>query len=316
MTGLTAPEGRGSISRSSLEPRPSGAVGGVDITSTMRTLHIDTGREMQGGQWQVLYLVERLKDATLVAPQDSPLLVEARRRGLEARPLRELHAAWKRADLIHAHDSRAHTSGVWANFGRSKRPLVVSRRVGFPVKRSIFSRWKYLQATMYLAVSRFVSSALTDAGVHEGLIRVVYDGIPIPPPARPEPGRVVALPSKFKEIGIPVHLTKNLFDDLQSASVFLYVSDMEGLGSAAIAAMAAGVPVVASGVGGLPEVVEHERTGLIVRDGDYATAVRRLLDNPNLAADLGAAGRERAIREFSVEKMVENTLSAYNEILR
>jgi starch synthase len=111
-------------------------------------------------------------------------------------------------------------------------------------------------------------------------------------------------------------LTKNLFVDLHTASVFLYVSEMEGLGSAAIAAMASGVPVVASCVGGVPEVVEHERTGLIVRDGNYAQAVRRLLDNPALAAELGAAGREKAIREFPVEKMVENTRSAYNEILR
>jgi starch synthase len=91
---------------------------------------------------------------------------------------------------------------------------------------------------------------------------------------------------------------------------------MEGLGSAAIAASAFGVPVVASGAGGLPEVLEHERTGLIVRDGDYATAVRRLLDNPAWAAKLGAAGREKAMREFSVEKMVQGTVDAYNEILR
>jgi glycosyltransferase involved in cell wall biosynthesis len=66
----------------------------------------------------------------------------------------------------------------------------------------------------------------------------------------------------------------------------------------------------------LPEVVDHERTGLIVRDGDYAKAVRRLLDNPRFAAGLGAAGREKATREFSVEKMVQSTLNAYNEILR
>jgi glycosyltransferase involved in cell wall biosynthesis len=150
------------------------------------------------------------------------------------------------------------------------------------------------------------------------VVRVVYDGIPIPSlPARPEPGRVVSVASKSIELpGIPVHLATNLFDDLSTASVFLYVSEMEGLGSAAIAAMASGVPVVASGVGGLPEVVEHERTGLIVRDGDYAKAVRRLLENPQLAAELGAAGRVRAAQIFSVEKMVENTLSAYNEILR
>jgi hypothetical protein len=284
----------------------------------IRTLHIDTGRTMQGGQWQVLYLVERLNNATLLAPAASPLLAEARKRKLNAWPLNRLFSEFKRADLIHAHDSRAHTYGAIVNFGQSRRPLVVSRRVGFPIKQSTASRWKYLQAELFLAVSRYVSGRLRDAGVEKGVIRVVYDGIPIPPsPATPEPGRVLAVPGKSAELaGISVHLTTNLFVDLQTASVFLYVSPMEGLGSAAIAAMASGVPVVASAVGGLPEVVEHERTGLIVRDGNYVKAVRRLLDNPSLAAQLGAAGREKAVREFSVEKMVQGTLAAYNEILR
>jgi glycosyltransferase involved in cell wall biosynthesis len=284
----------------------------------MRTLHIDTGRTMQGGQWQVLYLVERLEGARLLAPAGSPLLREALKRGVDARPLGTFLGELTGIDLIHAHDSRAHTYGAIANLGRSTRPLVVSRRVAFPIKQSIVSGWKYLQASMYLAVSRYAAGKLSDAGIGQGVIRVVYDGIPIPAaPAKPEPGRVVAVPGKYQDIpGVPVHLTNNLFGDLQTASVFLYVSKMEGLGSAAIAAMASGVPVVASGVGGLPEVVEHERTGLIVRDGDYATAVRRLLDNPALAAEMGAAAREKAITEFSVEKMVESTISAYNEILR
>jgi glycosyltransferase involved in cell wall biosynthesis len=284
----------------------------------MRTLHIDTGRTMQGGQWQVLYLVERLEGARLLAPAGSPLLREARKRGLDARPLATFIGELAGIDLIHAHDSRAHTYGAIANLGRSARPLVVSRRVAFPIKQSIVSGWKYLQATMYLAVSRYAAGKLRDAGVGKGVIRVVYDGIPIPAvPGEPKPGRVVAVPAKFEEIpGVPIHLAKNLFDDLQAASVFLYVSKMEGLGSAAIAAMAMGVPVVASGVGGLTEVVEHERTGLIVRDGDYAKAVRRLLEDPAWARALGAAGREKAMREFSVGKMVEATLNAYNEILQ
>jgi hypothetical protein len=261
----------------------------------IRTLHVDTGREMQGGQWQVLYLVERLKEARLQARAGSLLHDEAVRRGLNV-----TRDASYDIDLIHAHDARAHSKYAFSR----RKPLVVSRRVGFPVGRSIFSRLKYRFADRYLAASKYVAMQLREAGVPDAKIRVVYDG------------RVVAVASKYKEIGIPVHLTNNLFDDLQTASVFLYVSDMEGLGSAAIAAMAAGVPVVASGVGGLPEVVQHGHTGLIVRDGDYATAVRRLLDNPNLAVELGAAGREKAMREFSVEKMVETTLCAYNEILR
>lgn len=272
---------------------------------------------MQGGQWQVLYLVERLEKATLLAPSDSPLLAEARKRRLDAKPLSKVLSEMRGADVIHAHDSRAHTYCAFANFGQSKRLLVVSRRVAFPVKKSLVSRWKYLQPTIFLAVSKFVGARLKNV-VEKGVIRVVYDGIPIPPsPTKPEPGRVVSVRSKSCGLsGIPIHLSTNLFDDLSTASVFLYVSQMEGLGSAAIAAMAAGVPVVASGVGGLVEVVDHEQTGLIVRDGNYGKAVRRLLDDPPFAAALGAAGREKAMKMFTVEKMVEATRSAYNEILR
>lgn len=285
----------------------------------MRTVHIDTGREMQGGQWQVLYLLERLSRATLLAPKDSPLFAKAIQRGIEVQRLPPLMDA-SQFGVVHAHDSHAHTRSILARLRQPNiihnRPLVVSRRVGFPAGQSTFSRLKYRVVDRYLAVSKFVATKLREASVPDSKIRVVYDGVPIPPkPSTLDPSRVLAVQGKFQEIGIPVHVTTNLFDDLSNSSVFLYISEMEGLGSAAIAAMAFGVPVVASGVGGLPEVVDDGRTGFIVRDGDYATPVRRLLDNPQLAAEMGAAGREKAIREFSVEKMVEATLAAYNEIL-
>lgn len=280
----------------------------------MRTLHVDTGREMRGGQWQALYLIERLSGAILLARAGSPLFQEAARRKLDVRPvsIRALAALVKQADLVHAHDARSHA--LCAITGA--RPLIVSRRVAFPVKSGMLSAWKYSRASMFLAVSHFVAGRLADADVPETKIRVVYDGIPIPGVGRPQPGRVVALASKPVQIaGVPVDLTHHLWEDLATASVFVYRSEMEGLGSAALAAMAAGVPVVASGVGGLPEVVEHGTTGFIVTDGDFATPVRRLLDDPTLAAAMGRAGRERVEREFSVEAMVTRTQRVYEEVM-
>jgi len=114
---------------------------------------------------------------------------------------------------------------------------------------------------------------------------------------------------------ISVDLTTDLWRDLSTASVFVYRSDMEGLGSAALAAMAAGVPVVASNVGGLQEVVESGRTGFLVSDGDFRTPVQRLLEDAALAAQMSRAARERVQQEFSVERMVEKTVSAYHEVL-
>ena len=86
-------------------------------------------------------------------------------------------------------------------------------------------------------------SKLRDAGVGKGVIRVVYDGIPIPAaPAHARAGtrRGGAREAIRKSPAFLFNLAKNLFDDLSTASVFLYVSEMEGLGSAAIAAMAIG----------------------------------------------------------------------------
>jgi glycosyltransferase involved in cell wall biosynthesis len=80
--------------------------------------------------------------------------------------------------------------------------------------------------------------------------------------------------------------------------------------------MASGVPVVASGTGGLPEIVEHERTGLLVDNGDFAGAVRRLLDDPRLAAELGRSGREHVQRRFSADQMTENTMRVYHEVAK
>jgi len=280
----------------------------------VRTLHVDSGRELRGGQWQALYLIERLSDAVLLARAGSPLFAEAARRNVDVRALsfRALAAGARQADLVHVHDARGHTMAAITGVA----PLVVSRRVAFPVKHGFLSGRKYARATLYLAVSNYVAARLMDAGVPGDKIRVVYDGVPIPEPSRPQPGRVVALASKPVEIpGVSVELTTDLWRDLSTASVFVYNSDMEGLGSAALAAMACGVPVIASAVGGLPEVVEDGKTGFLVRDGNFQEPVRRVLEDAVLAAEMSRAGRARVQREFSVEGMVEKTMRAYREVL-
>lgn len=273
----------------------------------MKTLHLDYGREMQGGQWQVLYLVERLGDARLKTRCEE-LVCEARKRGIQ---LYE-RSAPEHFDLTHAHDARAHFAAI------SRAPLVVSRRVGFPIKQAFTSRFKYKRASMFIAVSAFVRAGMLEFGIDADRIRVVYDGIPVPTQiTRRAPGRVVALASKPVEIaGMPIHLTTDLWTDLQTASVFVYRSEMEGLGSAALAAQAMGVPVVASNVGGLPEAVEHERTGLLVDNDNFEPAVRRLLQNPKQAEDMGMQGRERIAKNFTIDIMVEKTKQVYEEALR
>src|SRR5688572_3197851 len=103
----------------------------------MRILHLDSGRQMRGGQWQALFLIEALREAghqcILASPARSPLNVEARKRGLTIHGL-SLSSIAKCAagmQLVHAHDARAHTLGLTI----CRLPLVVARRVAFPINR-------------------------------------------------------------------------------------------------------------------------------------------------------------------------------------
>ncbi|MEO7194982.1 MAG: glycosyltransferase family 4 protein [Pseudonocardiaceae bacterium] len=92
-------------------------------------------------------------------------------------------------------------------------------------------------------------------------------------------------------------------------------STLEGLGLACVEAMFAGLPVVATDTDGLREVVSAA-TGLLVDTSDprtYAQALDSLVTAPDRRAQLGAAGRARAMKAFSVERAVEQTLTVYRE---
>jgi len=104
---------------------------------------------------------------------------------------------------------------------------------------------------------------------------------------------------------------------LQGFDLFVLPSHNEGMGRAVVEAMAAGLPVVATCVGGLPDVVVDGETGLLVppRDpGALAEALMRLLEDPGLRTRMGQAGQARA-EEFSDQVMFERLETLYSEIL-
>lgn len=104
----------------------------------------------------------------------------------------------------------------------------------------------------------------------------------------------------------------------KSFDIFVMSSITEGLGSAMLDALACGTPVVGTYAGGIPEAIEHGRTGLLVKPhhpDDLAAAIVRLLNDPALRARLGAAGRGHVETAFSVERMVEGTLAVYESRL-
>ena len=118
--------------------------------------------------------------------------------------------------------------------------------------------------------------------------------------------------------GLPFEFTgarEDVPELLAGFDVFVFPSRFEGLCLAVIEAQAAGVPVVATPVGGIRETVVDGETGLLVPVGDrtgLAEAVGRLLDDPELAARLAAEARRRVRDRYSVERMVEETLRLYS----
>lgn len=92
----------------------------------------------------------------------------------------------------------------------------------------------------------------------------------------------------------------------------------EGFPNAVLEAMAAGKPVVATRVGGIPEAVIHGETGLLVQPKDpqaLADAILALLDDPQLAEEMGRAGQERVKKEFSLDRMIREMEGLYEELL-
>lgn len=269
----------------------------------MRIIHIDYGREMGGGQWQVLRLLRGLRqrgfDSILMTPHQSPLGERAKSEGF---PVEKISRRIPAADMVHVHDAHSHTHA--ALFARV--PVIVARRVAFPIKPGWLSRWKYRRAAHYIAVSRFVAEMLIAAGVPENKISVVHDGVPLLPLSSRD-GPVIEMAKN----------ASNLESDLLRARMLVYLTQAEGLGSGALLAMSAGVPVIASRIGGLPEAIENGVNGILTSNepATVQACIARLESDQAEAARLATNARRTIEERFTVERMVDDTISVYRRIL-
>jgi glycosyltransferase involved in cell wall biosynthesis len=106
-------------------------------------------------------------------------------------------------------------------------------------------------------------------------------------------------------------------NNYQAADVLVNPSFSESFGRSLIEAMACQVPAVATRVGGMEEIVEDGKTGILVEPGDasaLAKAILCLLSDEDLRKSMGKAARKRAVELFSWEKTVENLLNQYKKI--
>jgi glycosyltransferase involved in cell wall biosynthesis len=139
-------------------------------------------------------------------------------------------------------------------------------------------------------------------------IQIVGDG-----PCREE------LVKLAREVGVLPHVTfMGHRDDvpaiLTASDLFVLPSASEASPNVVLEAMAAGLPVVASRVGGIPELVDDGVTGHLVPPSDpdaLASAILDLLDHPNRGAAFGQAGRMRIVREYSFDRMVAQFEALY-----
>jgi glycosyltransferase involved in cell wall biosynthesis len=105
---------------------------------------------------------------------------------------------------------------------------------------------------------------------------------------------------------------------IADADVFALCSHKEGFPLTVLEAMSSGTPVVACSVRGLGDLIEHERTGLLVEPGDsdaFAEALIRAIEDKGLAAELAAAARRRVVERFSLRAMADGYSDIYDRLL-
>ena len=192
--------------------------------------------------------------------------------------------------------------------------LALRRELGFPATASLITsvgnvrRVKGFDVLIQAAahVCTFIPEAkfmvvggVSDRPYYDELLRMV---------------EACGLRDRFKFIG---H-RDNVFSLLCASDVFVLPSRSEGFSNALLEAMAAGLPCIATGVGGNPEAIQDGETGFLVEPEDshaMANRICRLLQNPLQAKQIGRAAKKRVAENFSLNVMVERLVAVYESLL-
>lgn len=353
-------------------------------------LHIDTGRNFRGGQRQVLLLTEQLRRGEVrqivACPAGSALdekitaidkIILSKKSLIRKINLSPLRKAIEKYDLniIHAHDSEAHTIGWLLKGYHPELKLIVTRRVIFAPSSRLSSFWKYRKRVDgYIAISAAVADSLVQAGVAPRLIELIPSGLDletISATVKSAPA-ISEIVDRYKYIVVTagaltkekdfanaikaIELVSGQINDVallilgdgpqakelqrmirdrhlsnvylmghheplapffRAAHLFLLTSTSEGLNSSAIEAAACGLPLVASKVGGLPEIAEHDVNGILCYPGHpegYAKAVIGLLQDEGKRRKMSRNSLWKA-RSFDIRETAGKTLAYYNRVL-
>jgi len=178
----------------------------------VKPLLVDLETAWRGGQNQALLLLKGLRkhghEPELIAARGSALGERARASGIPVHTVRRgwLHIpaalavrktlAFRRFDLVHANEAHA-VSAAWLAGAHRTVPLVISRRVGYPIGRGRIARSRYEAATRIIANSQWVADQASASGAPKQNISVVFEGAEIPPRLSPE--RRLAARSRWQQ---------------------------------------------------------------------------------------------------------------------
>lgn len=246
---------------------------------------------------------------------------------------RETASRWLRRQVLRVTEERGRRSGhpviLISESVRDilpREPAPRTWRIDNPVDASFFEVVRRPEPGRVLCLSRvrplknvaglIESFALASRGGHEMTLRVA---------GASEPGYLDFCRRRAEELGVAARVAflgqlgmDAVREELARAACLALVSFQENAPLSVAEAMAAGVPVIASRVGGLPEMIEDGRSGLLVGAGEpvqAADALRRLLADPALARSMGERARALARDRHAAAAVAERTVAVYREIL-
>jgi glycosyltransferase involved in cell wall biosynthesis len=239
-------------------------------------------------------------------------------------------------------------------YRRPTRFTAASVAAVYRLERRVFQAAKCI-----VAHSRWAADSVLGYGIPAGRIEVIPFGISVPPSPRSERPdglptivfvgtsmerkggwRLVRLWERFLagrsrlvlvttervrvdpaiEVRSDVRPGDGKLDEIfAAADIYAFPSEIDAFGYGALEAMASGLPVVASGIAAVPEIVDDGVTGLIVPIGDdasFAAALERLVEDADMRQAMGEAGRRRALERFDAETTTARLIELMREAVR
>lgn len=357
-------------------------------------LHISTNTSWRGGERQVYFLLkarqhEPGEEHVLLAPPSSYLAKKIRDENINVKiisgpekmrwysaPVLASIVKKNQIDIVHTHDSHGHSTALFsAIFFGMKKPVIVHRRVDFPITDNFFSRYKYNHSSVkaIISVSHAIQEIIAPDIRRKEILHTVHSGtdltqkkvrkadlrheLNLPAGARfigniaaladhkdyptflrtaervtaqdrkayfiiaGEGGMEEEIKSKIKEMNLQDRILMLGFrSDIQSVladlDIFFMPSKTEGLGTAILDAQAAGIPVVSTMTGGIPEMIQPEKNGFLAPPGDdkaMADFILQLLKKSSLAHKIGKEG-QKTVQRFSYEKMADEIAEIYTAV--